>query len=368
MYWLLISIYLIFFSIWLATSKISFVEYIRKRKHFSLPITFMGVILLAIWVRVFVFEIYSIPSGSMEDTLLPGDKVLVSKLNYGPVLPRSPIDIPWFNILFVLSKNDISNIDSLIWSTHRLKGFTAVKHNEIVIFHHPTSKKHNDIFIKRCVGLPYDTLIIKNGTIYINNNELPNPPYSKNKYSVWSNRMLLNEQLNDLGIEFNSNYYQENKIELILNSFQKEQLSKVNLIDSIVRFNIKFDSAQMVYPYSNLLKWSIDNYGSIMIPSKEQNIILNPESVAKYRNVIYSLENKGIYSKNDTVFIEGVESNHFEFSENYYFMMGDNRQYSNDSRYFGPVPEDDVIGKAVLVLFNYHDRKFNLKRIFRLIK
>lgn len=367
MYWLLISILLLYLAIWLINSKLAFVSYIRKRGYLSLPFTFIGIIVLAIWMRVFVFEIYSIPSGSMEDTLIPGDKILVSKLNYGAILPRSPLDIPWFNILFILSKKDISKTGSLCWPVYRVIGFSSIKHNDVVVFHHPTSKKNNDIFVKRCVSLPSDTLLIKNGTILINNQKLPEPLYSKSKYSVWANKMELNEQLKELGIDFNFNYSKGNKTELILNNFQKDLLIKRNLIDSVVRFNIKYDTAQMVYPYSDILKWSIDDYGPITIPSKSQYILLTNESVATYRNIINSLENKSIYVKNGNYSMNGTEIRSLKFSKNYYFMLGDNRQYSNDSRYFGPVPEDNIIGKAVFVLFNYREGKFLWNRCFKYI-
>jgi signal peptidase I len=346
---------------------LAFVSYIRKRGYLTLPFTFIGIIVLAIWMRVFVFEIYSIPSGSMEDTLLPGDKILVSKLNYGAILPRSPLDIPWFNILYILSKRDISKTDSLYWPVYRAQGFSKIKHNDVVVFNHPTNKKHNDIFIKRCVSLPSDTVFIKNGTIFINFQELPEPLYSKNKYSVWGNKMGLNEQLKKLGIDFNFNYSMGNKTELILNNFQKDLLLKRNLFDSIVRFNIKYDTAQLVYPYSDILKWSIDDYGPITIPSKNQFILLTNESVATYRNIINSLENKSICVKNGNYSMDGTEIKLFKFSKNYYFMMGDNRQYSNDSRYFGPVPEENIIGKAVFVLFNYRDGRFLWNRCFKYI-
>ncbi len=150
----------------------------KARKWVKTIFTFTGIFVIAILFRVFVIEIYSIPSGSMEDTLHPGDKVLVNKLVYGPKLPSSPYDIPWVNLIWYLQANASANIDSVYWQHRRLKGFSTIKRADVMVFSHPLWGGRNNFFIKRCVALPGDTLAIESGRVKINGRFLPEPALS----------------------------------------------------------------------------------------------------------------------------------------------------------------------------------------------
>jgi len=159
----------------------------KKCKIFLTFLTLTGVFLLAVGVKVFIIEIYSIPSGSMENTLVQGDKVLVSKLNYGPKLPRSPLDIPWLNVFFLSGANTYAEADSVHWKYKRLRGFSGVRRNDVIVFQHPVIEK--ETFIKRCVALPGDTFQIINSDVFINYRIQSPPVESKKAYRVWYNNI-----------------------------------------------------------------------------------------------------------------------------------------------------------------------------------
>jgi len=158
-----------------------------------------GVIILAVCLRIFVFEIYTIPSGSMVNTLFPGDKVVVCKLNYGAKLPRSPFEIPWLNVLFYLNKKARAKTDTTWWKYRRLPGFSEIHRDDIFVFQFPGNI--NEAFIKRCIALPGDTLRISSYDVYINNRLQPLPVESKQLYSVWYNNIeRLNTVIDSLNI------------------------------------------------------------------------------------------------------------------------------------------------------------------------
>ncbi|MDP3644657.1 MAG: signal peptidase I [Bacteroidota bacterium] len=166
-------------------SQFRFFVWLRKKAWISTPITLIGIFLLAIAIRLFLIEIYAIPSGSMEDTLIVGDKVLVNKLQIGPRMPKSPFEIPWINLFFYLNKNTRTKMDSAWWNYHRLNGFNTIRRNDVIVFNHPDAK--SDFFIKRCIALPGDSLIIIDGMTFINGKVLDTSMLSKTNYQFYFN-------------------------------------------------------------------------------------------------------------------------------------------------------------------------------------
>ncbi|MFZ4523808.1 MAG: signal peptidase I, partial [Bacteroidales bacterium] len=184
LYWLALGA-LILALIWLLFgSDLQVIVWIKKHSFVSLLITIPGILILAISVRVFIIEIFAIPSGSMENTLLVGDKVLVSKLNYGPAMPKSPYEIPWINLFYYLSANKTTNLDSAYWDYCRLSGFSSVKHGDVIVFIHPLWGKRDNYFIKRCVGIPGDTLQIIDGVVFANRQEISVSDHAKQLYQM----------------------------------------------------------------------------------------------------------------------------------------------------------------------------------------
>lgn len=331
--WLAIGFVLICALFILFTSKLSFTKYLGNQKVLSYVMIFAGVLVLAVSMRVFIFEIYSIPTGSMKNTLIPGDKVLVCKLNYGPKLPRSPFEIPWFNVFFYLNKEARAKSDSTWWHYRRLNGYSKINRGDIVVFQPPFVG--NDVFIKRCVALPGDTIQVIQSQVYINGQRQEDPPYSRFSYMIWYNNLNSFRAMADsLGIQKFGLWVRKQNgfVELNLTKGQKNQLEKTSVVDSVVVKTIKTDlnnnSPGMFESFS-----TTDSYGPIMIPGKEYKIILN--------------------SKNSNI------------SQNYYFMMGDNRYQSNDSRAWGFVPEQNIVGKAVLILFSKNRKEIKWNRFLK---
>jgi len=235
---------------------------------------FITIILLAVCLRVFVFEIYTIPSGSMENTLFPGDKILVSKLNYGPKLPRSPFEIPWLNVMFYLNKKARTKADTTWWKYRRLPGFSEINRGDIFVFQFPNNK--NEVFVKRCVTLPGDTFRIINSDVFINNKLQKQPVESKKIYYVWYNNI---DSFNIITDSFNIPNYglwtrEKGSFRVIsLSERQKEQLTGIACIDSIT-LNIKATdySTTQYYPWNERYSWTLINMGAFIIPGKKLGI------------------------------------------------------------------------------------------------
>ncbi len=317
LYWLALGAFLVFLICLLFLSKLLAFVWVRKHSFVSSLISMVGIFLLAISIRVFFIEIFSIPSSSMENTLFPGDKILVSKLNYGPAMPKSPYEIPWINLIWYLSADKTTNMDSVYWNYKRLSGFSSLKRCDVVVFLHPRWGKRDNFFVKRCVAAPGDTLQIIDGVVYANRQVLTIPDLAKQPY-------------------------------------------KMNLV--------KNDSTQWVYPKNRKLAWTIDHYGPVVIPQKGMTIKLTPINYLVYRQTINRLEEIKLEEKDGIFYLNNEAATTYTFRRNYYFMMGDNRHNSNDSRYWGFVPEKLIIGKAAIVLFSYGEDGFRWNRVFKVIR
>jgi len=342
------------------------------RKWLKTILTFIGVFIIAILARVFFIEIYSIPSESMEDTLMPGDKVLVNKMVYGPKLPASPYDIPWINLIWFLQAGASTNPDSAYWNYRRLPGFSRIKRKDILVFFHPLWGGRNNFFIKRCIALPGDTLIIEGGNVKINSQLLPEPALAKKVYKAWTSTPQQFARIVD-SLELNTvSRYQKtqvgNSVDLLMTVSQKNILLKSGYLDSIKVKTCSSDSSRWVFPKTRDFAWTIDNYGPLVIPFKGMTIEINHENYTIYHRTINRLEKVNLEERDRIFFVDGKPATHYVFRHNYYFMLGDNRNNSNDSRYWGFVPEENIVGKASLVLFNYHYGKFIWKRMLRRIK
>ncbi|MCK9641548.1 MAG: signal peptidase I [Prolixibacteraceae bacterium] len=371
LYWLAFGALLVLLICLLFRSDLSAFVWLRKHSFVSSLVYIVGIFLLAISIRVFMIEIFSIPSSSMENTLLVGDKVLVSKLNYGPAMPKSPFEIPWINLFWYLGSSKTTNLDSAYWDYKRLSGFSFVKHGDVAVFIHPLWGKRDNYFIKRCVGIPGDTLQIIDGVVFANRDAIPSSDQAKQPYQMKvTNRAVFRNMVDSLGLEtWENNIAQTSeKIRMNLTRPQLKQLNQKSCIDSVSTNIVGNDSSQWVDPKNRILAWTIDNFGPVVIPRKGMVIHLTPTNFLVYRRTITHLEKIKLESKNDIFYLNGQLATTYTFLHNYYFMMGDNRHNSNDSRFWGFVPEENIVGKACVILFSNNGNGIRWNRMLKRIK
>jgi signal peptidase I len=321
-------------------------------------------LLLSIFIRVFVVESYFIPSSSMENNLLIGDAVLASKCNYGVRLPICPYEIPMVEFICYLSGLH-RYFTKIEWENVQLPGLSSVKMNDVVVFKYPENRR--SIFIKRCVALSGDTVQIKHNNLFVNSTEIKNNEHIKNRYEI---RMHDNENAQDfftkLDIVANFDDYDTTFYANLDESELKQMKDKVKLIRRVeeIKSNIH------VFPKFNSNNWNRDNYGPLWVPKKGLTIELNSENISLYKKIIEEFEENELDIKNSVIYINDTIVTSYTFKFNYFFTMGDNRQSSMDSRYWGFVPENYIIGKAVLVWWSYskENGEVRWRRFFKRIK
>jgi signal peptidase I len=375
-------------------------------------------IVAATLIRTFVFEAYTIPTPSMEKTLLVNDFLFVSKFSYGPRIPNTPLAMP-----FVHHTLPFSNMRSYVeWiKIPYTRWFPSpVRRNDVVVFNFPagdtvinrdeyqSAQPYYDVcralggrggidagrqivlsdpdqyplvvrpvdkqenYIKRCIGIAGDTLQIKDQIVYLNGQATALPPYSETYYYITTSGQSLDETVmkDEYDVDINNpDEFQQtglaNQYKLLLTRNARDKMLKSGLAKNIFP---EIDSAQDVYPYDNVHNyWTRDNYGPIWIPARGVTLTLTAENYSIYERAIRVYEANKLERKGDKIFINDVEANQYTFKMNYYWMMGDNRHGSQDSRYWGFVPEDHVVGEAWLIWMSW-DKGVRWSRLFKKIK
>ncbi len=355
-------------------SRYNFVK--PKDKGFLASIVFA--IVAATVIRTFSFEAYVIPTPSMEKSLLVGDFLFVNKFSYGVRTPMTPVSIP-----MVHDKVPILGLKSYISSIQlpyfRFLKFSEIKNNDIVVFnwpvdtidenkvmYKPIDKRTN--YVKRCIAIPGDSLKIVNGNVYINNQPqmISDRIKLQHYYRVETDGRPLNISFLKSKYGVTDDYGRESKnvYRIILTKKVADIIKGFNNVKSIERFvePIVKRYSSRVFPYTK--NWNGDNYGPIYIPKKGVKIALNMEVLPFYKRVIIQYEGNTLEVKENQIYINGKLADTYTFKQNYYWMMGDNRHNSLDSRYWGYVPESHIVGKPVLVWmsWNTHTKNF-LKKI-----
>jgi signal peptidase I len=358
-------------------------------------------IILVVFIRTFIIEAYTIPTPSMERTLMVGDYLFVSKISYGPKLPNTPVAFPFTHNTMPFSKKKSYN-EKIQCPYKRLAGCGKIKNNDVVVFNfpegdtvvlqfpdqnyyslirrygrnsvlnqyhiiaRPVDKREN--FVKRCIGISGDTLLITHSSVYINNMPLEDPENVQYNYYIRTNgqkieddklsglEINVSDQLNDPNEEnyvFSLTRGQASGIRNMLNVAKVTRLENTNRNLSYLSF----------FPYDPAFPWNEDNFGPLVIPRKGMSIDLTLENLPLYRRIIEAYEKNTLYINDSVIYVNNKPSSSYIFSMNYYFMMGDNRHNSADSRIWGFVPEDHVVGKAVLVWLSVDKNKKSLKKI-----
>lgn len=303
-------------------------------------------------IRWAFIEAYTIPTPSMERSLLVGDFLFVSKMHYGARTPKTPLQVPLTHQKIwgteIPSYSDLIQLPSF-----RLPGFTHIKNNDIVVFNwpaddgYPTDLKTN--YIKRCLAIAGDTLQIKDTQVYINSKPAENPEMYQFQYFL-----ITKETLNDRIFKINNitDYYRIPEGYVIhTQPNTAAKLKEIPFIEQVIMNKQQFGMGEpQIFPNNSKYNWNLDFFGPLWIPKEGSTIQMNAENVTLYETTISRYEGwKDVKVQNGQLFIEGKMVKNYTFKQNYYFMMGDNRHNSLDSRFWGFVPEDHVVGKALLI-------------------
>lgn len=399
--------------------------------------------LIAVYIiNIYFFQNYQIPSSSLEKSLLVGDFLFVSKASYGPRVPMTPISFPLAQHTMPILGTK-SYFEKPQWGYKRIPGFGHIKRNDIVVFNFPAGDSvvtkitnpdfyttcymlalQNDVtvedarnfvlsrpgdfgelvyrpvdkrenYVKRCVGLPGDTLQIVNNQVLICGKPLKDAPDVQYTYFVQTKGGYLSDrQLKKWNILLSDmELVPENSYKIQLQPFKKnvnggyypvyempltqsllKELRNSSFIDTI--FISKdtlggMNEGGLMYPLNKNNRWTRDNYGPIWIPKKGATIPLNEHNLMVYSHVIVHYEKKTLESRNGKIYIDGIPTSTFTFSMDYYWMMGDNRHKSADSRAWGFVPEDHVVGKPLRIWLSLDkdktlfEGKIRWKRFFK---
>ena len=357
-------------------------------------------IVAATLIRTFFFEAFTIPTGSMEGTMLINDYLFVSKMSYGPRVPITPIALPLVHNTMPFTGGK-SYTESVQWSYHRLPGFGHVERNDVVVFNYPCGdtvmaeqpeqdyyqacravgrdrilnrfsiivrpidKKEN--YIKRCVAIPGDVLEIKNARVYINGQPNVLYPHSKLNYVVRTNGAAPGV---DGSFELAGNGSNGEYIYNLANDQLAAMAHAANVLS--VELNMTTpagappDPVDWVFPLDTAnYKWNRDNFGPLTIPKEGVTVSLTPQNISIYRRIICNYERNTLEERDGRFIINGKETTSYTFKMDYYWMMGDNRHNSLDSRYWGFVPVDHIVGKAWFVWFSGGSNGIRWNRIFR---
>jgi signal peptidase I len=381
-------------------------------------------------VHIYILQMYQIPTSSLEKSLLVGDYLVVDKVTYGPRVPNTPLSFPLMHHTTpIFNTRSYSNWPQ--WDYNRLKGLRNIQRDDIVVFNFPTgdtvaSKFQNqdyydlvnrlgwervntdvhtfgriisrpvdrrENYVKRCVGLPGDTLRIVDNQVFIDGRLSPLPKNAQFNYYVETHGDLLTEkQFKRLGVSREDQllYNRMSDAEAVFR-YLEIPLNEAGNYNPVYRLPLTSDSHRLLqrskwaktiriepevfggvtYPYHYQTGWTRDNFGPLWIPKKGETIVLNEENLALYARCITTYEGNTLHTTDAHVYVNGVPANSYTFRYDYYFMMGDNRHNSLDSRYWGFVPEDHIVGRPLLVLLSldkdrgWFDGKIRWNRLFR---
>lgn len=352
-------------------------------------------VVAATLIRWLIMEAYTIPTPSMENSLLVGDFLFVSKFHYGTRTPKTPLQIPlthqkiWFTEI-------PSYVEWIQLPQYRLPGFSEVKRNDVVVFNVPGMYENNwglpqsewkkypvDLktnYIKRCMAVAGDVLEIRDRQVYVNGEVAPNAPNMQYSYSVVAKDEINERNLEKLGLDrgdYSSQRVSATEVHyyMFLTNEVAEKLKALPFITSVqVNSRNPDEDDSSIFGHSKYRKGNGDNLPPLTIPKEGMTIPVNDSTLSIYGGTIVDYDhNDDAKIAEGKLLIDGKEVSSYTFKQDYYFMMGDNRHNSHDSRYWGFVPADHIVGKGFFIWLSIDSnqsffKKIRWSRFFNLIR
>ena len=338
----------------------------------------MFAVIASTLIRWLIFTPYTIPTGSMERTLLVGDFLVVSKLHYGVPTPKTPLQVPLTHQK-IWGTDIPSYLDWIQLPQYRLPGFGDVERGDVVVFNYPEDLEHpidlRNNYIKRAVAIAGDTLAIRDAQVVVNGKSLENPDMMKLPYRVKLTEPITEEFFRRQKMSYDDARQDRQGLIFMLSKDQAEKLEKLPIVKSLKRHLEQVGKLDPTAPLAHfaVLPWNLDNFGPLIIPAEGMTIPLTEENIAKYFNTIKYYEGYKYYANkeqpdevtmvNGKVTIKGQPIDSYTFKQDYYFMMGDNRYNSQDSRFWGFVPHDHIVGKALFTWMSLDENETFLNKI-----
>ncbi|WP_026969433.1 signal peptidase I [Algoriphagus terrigena] len=303
-------------------------------------------------IRWLLLEPFTIPTASMEKSLLVGDFLFVSKMHYGTRVPKTILQVPLTHQK-IWGTEIPSYSEAIQLPYYRLPGFSDVERNDVVVFNYPVEFQYpSDLktnYIKRAVGISGDIVEVKEGELVVNGTPSPKPEEMQYSYDLVSNRPLTVDFFAEYGVNPESFMTFSNGAYLVFGTDQTiERLKSSPVVVSVMkRIERPGVNDPKIFPGGSNYGWNVDNFGPLQVPAKDWTIEMNADNVLRYGFTIEHYEGHDqVDIREGELFIDGQKVESYTFKQNYYFMMGDNRHDSLDSRFWGFVPEDHIVGKA----------------------